>query len=81
MSEDVLPYGGIVRPKACPFCGELMASSDQSDRHHFMTCGECGARGPCEKDDAAALASWNKRQGGRQLPRRRAKDGRQSVPS
>jgi Lar family restriction alleviation protein len=81
MSEDVTPYGRIVTPKACPFCGESMLSADQSDRHHFMICGECGAQGPCEKDDAAALASWNKRERGRRLPHRRVKDGRKSVPS
>lgn len=80
MSEDVTPCGGIVRPKACPFCGESMVSADQSDRHHFVICSECGAQGgPCEKDDAAALASWNKRERGRLLPHRRGKDGRKSV--
>jgi Lar family restriction alleviation protein len=81
MSEDVTPYGGMVRPKACPFCGESMAQAGQSDRHHFVICGECGAQGPCEKDDAVALASWNKRERGRLLPHSHVKDGRQPVPS
>jgi hypothetical protein len=40
MSENVPSYGGIVRPKACPFCGFSMTEVvERKDNRRYVQCG------------------------------------------
>lgn len=54
--------------KPCPFksCGnkDILVLLDQTgigSYMHFAYCTECGARGPREDTEQAAIDAWNKR--------------------
>jgi Lar family restriction alleviation protein len=56
------PNGWKAKAKACPFCEFSMTSVEQTDNGRYVLCGDCGARGPWTKQQASAIAMWNKRE-------------------
>lgn len=78
MSENVPPYAGIVKPRACPFCGfsmtEVVERTDRQHRYLCVVCGDCGAQGPWADHAASAITIWNKRERDK-LSRRRGVQG------
>lgn len=46
--------------RPCPFCGHAdVFTTEDDDAAIFVTCGGCGADGPCDAPDA--IAAWNQR--------------------
>ena len=45
----------------CPFCHRegCVLNSSANDNLHWVTCEECGADGPAEKERESAINYWN----------------------
>jgi len=67
---DAVREGFSEAPKPCPFCGGTASVIWRRDGSH-VECDDCGASGPTvmvrgddpDRQDKAAIQSWNNRQG------------------
>lgn len=46
-------------PKPCPMCGSNFLRL--SDFEEYVACDDCGTLGPSGKNEAEAIAAWNRR--------------------